>query len=501
MDNHFVFSVIMPIYNVEKYIDEAIESVINQTFGFNSIQLILVNDGSTDNCEAICLKYKDKYPDNVVYLKKENGGIASARNLGMKYASGELINFTDPDDKWSEDSFENVYRFYKEHCDEIDLVSPRMKFFEGAQGYHFLDYKFKKGTRVADLTQESEYFSVQSHVSVFIKREAIGSLRFDTEMEYNEDSIFANKIILKKLKYGLVREAEYYYRKRIDQTSAVDKQALSPSYYTTSLTKYHLELFSYSKELYGEIVPYAQSAVSYDMLWRFCKPQLDIALSDEKEKELFFERARCILSQIDERIILKNPKHNSVARRSEAMLCRDGIDFVKSLVLNPENETLYYKDIPIMKVSKNKGKTCKIIDVEIRKKKIYLDILLAKWLIRATETGGTLYIVCNEKMLELKGEECFVELIKTRYGEKPYYDRYRAELPIGFIEKGNTEHIKLAIKYGDLLVPVSLAYGDFMSDETNFMDEYGFFGKYVIKCSQTDISVFYPYLKKNSNRA
>ena len=96
----FLFSVIMPIYNVEEFLDESITSVINQTVGFkDNIQIILVNDGSPDNSEEICLKYRALYPDNIIYIKQKNAGVSAARNTGVKYATGKYINFFDSDDK------------------------------------------------------------------------------------------------------------------------------------------------------------------------------------------------------------------------------------------------------------------------------------------------------------------------------------------------------------------------------------------------------------------
>ena len=80
----FLINTIIPIYNVEEYLEEAIESVINQTIGFEkNIGLILVNDGSSDNSEKICLKYKEKYPNNILYIKQKNKGVSSARNNGL----------------------------------------------------------------------------------------------------------------------------------------------------------------------------------------------------------------------------------------------------------------------------------------------------------------------------------------------------------------------------------------------------------------------------------
>lgn len=113
-DEHkFLFSVIMPIYNVEDYIEEAILSLVNQTIGFDKIQLIMINDGSPDNSEAVCLKYKEQYPDNIVYKKIPNGGVSNARNTAFQYVDAKYITFLDPDDKWELSSFENAYKFLK----------------------------------------------------------------------------------------------------------------------------------------------------------------------------------------------------------------------------------------------------------------------------------------------------------------------------------------------------------------------------------------------------
>ena len=83
------FSVIMAVYNVEVYLRQAIDSVISQTFGFEKIQLILVDDGSSDKSGEICDEYVGNYPDNIMVIHKEHGGVASARNEGLKYATGK----------------------------------------------------------------------------------------------------------------------------------------------------------------------------------------------------------------------------------------------------------------------------------------------------------------------------------------------------------------------------------------------------------------------------
>ena len=104
----FLFSVIISIYNTGRYLNDSIGSILKQTINPDKIQLILVNDGSTDETEKICLKYKEKYKGNVVYVKLEHGGVSRARNFGIQYAKGKYINFLDADDKWDNKAFKYV---------------------------------------------------------------------------------------------------------------------------------------------------------------------------------------------------------------------------------------------------------------------------------------------------------------------------------------------------------------------------------------------------------
>ena len=99
-------SVIIPVYNVEKYLQECIDSVINQNL--DNIEIILVNDGSTDGSSDICREYACRC-DNIVLLEKENGGLSSARNAGLDAASGKYIYFLDSDDYISQDCLKRLY--------------------------------------------------------------------------------------------------------------------------------------------------------------------------------------------------------------------------------------------------------------------------------------------------------------------------------------------------------------------------------------------------------
>ena len=113
-------SIIVPIYNVEKQLDKCVSSLIKQNSDKIQIQIILVNDGSTDNSGNIAKEYTSKYPDEILYLEKENGGLSDARNYGIPYATGEYIAFLDSDDYAELDTYEKMYNKAKE--DDSDLV-------------------------------------------------------------------------------------------------------------------------------------------------------------------------------------------------------------------------------------------------------------------------------------------------------------------------------------------------------------------------------------------
>ena len=91
------FSILVPVYNVEKYLEQCIDSLLDQTYS-EEYEIILVDDGSTDSSGSICDGYEERYPDKVKVIHKENGGLSDARNVGMAAATGEYIAFVDSDD-------------------------------------------------------------------------------------------------------------------------------------------------------------------------------------------------------------------------------------------------------------------------------------------------------------------------------------------------------------------------------------------------------------------
>jgi len=112
-------SIIVPVYNVEKYIEKCLTTLVNQTL--QEIEIIVVNDGSTDNSKVIINEFINKFPNKIKYLEKENGGLSDARNFGIPYATGEYIAFLDSDDYVELNMYEEMYNKAKEEkCDYVE---------------------------------------------------------------------------------------------------------------------------------------------------------------------------------------------------------------------------------------------------------------------------------------------------------------------------------------------------------------------------------------------
>jgi len=300
LERCFTFSVIIAIYNSARYLKDSIGSLFNQTIDFKRIQVILVNDGSTDETEELCLKYQTKFEKNIVYIKIEHSGVSKARNIGMNYARGKFINFLDADDKWDYRAFHNFQLFFK-YYKNIDLAAGRIKFFEAEEKYHPLDYKFYK-TRIVNLSHE--YDSIQlSASSCFFRKSSLKSRYFKEDVFFCEDSRFVNTILLSKPIMGLIKESIYNYRRRSDFSSAINNQKKNLDFYFGTLKNVSNYLINSSIFLYKKIVPFIQFLIAYDLLFRIQQQAFKILGSENLKKYSYIIEE--ILNQIDDRYILE----------------------------------------------------------------------------------------------------------------------------------------------------------------------------------------------------
>ena len=227
-------SVILPVYNVGKYIDRCMESLVHQTY--SNLEIILIDDGATDNSPQICDDWtiKDK---RVKVIHKENGGVSSARNVGLKNASGEYLMFVDPDDYISLDAIEKfiakmpeydcVYSKYNivgkttTRCNEINIEKLTKN----------IDIGYFIGNRCKHKKNEVIKQSIMGSVCrILFKRELFRDICFPENLRYSEDFVVIMEILAKKPKIGALNEYLYnYYQNDQSYTAAVKLSKIDDS--------------------------------------------------------------------------------------------------------------------------------------------------------------------------------------------------------------------------------------------------------------------------------
>lgn len=490
-EKSFKFSVVMPVYNVEKYLEESIESLVNQTIGFEeNIQLILVNDGSPDRSDEICERYKEKYPLNVEYIYQENSGVSAARNNGLEYVKGEYVNFLDSDDKWSENAFEDAYNFFKEHEDEdFDVLAARLINFEANSKAHITNYRLNSGNRVADLNCEEEYDSIVLQVaSSFFKAKAVKNVRFVKGLRYGEDSLFVNTVIVEKMKVGFIKEAVYYYRRREASDSAVQTINRSRYYYINRLEEYHKGLIKLSLDKFGKVVPYIQNVVYYDFGWHLYQ---DVkAVVSKEDFELFLKLSAEILSYIDDEVIISNRIHAPMMKKSTALRLKYSEEvFLKNCTFNKEDQSVYYGDKRLFETTRNRY-ICNIFFSKIENGCFVIEGTVASWIFNIGQEEVNLYLKVGSKKVKPKMLDYAHSSVETCFGKEPKVKRFTYRVPVADIIKENKEvKIRPLLKFGKTFGKLGMNYGKFVPNTSAYAKSYKFYGLYCMECFRTVIKI------------
>lgn len=209
--NSPIVSIIIPVYNVEKYLHQCVDSVIAQTF--TNFEVLLIDDGSTDASREICDKYvrKDK---RIRVFHKRNGGVSSARNLGLEKALGKWVSFVDADDWIEKDMVDNLISFCKSEADTI-LCSARSVRPNGEQNLFNLDNRFFDSVD-SFLAQSYHHWAVWGYLlSVSIIRN--NKIHFEEQISMSEDCLFLIKYFSYAHSFHTLKKELYNYR--INDTS------------------------------------------------------------------------------------------------------------------------------------------------------------------------------------------------------------------------------------------------------------------------------------------
>ena len=212
-----LISIIVPIYNVENYLRQCLDSILNQTY--QNFECLLINDGSPDNSADICREYVSK-DSRFRYFEKENGGVSSARNLGIEHSKGEYITFIDSDDWVDSDYLEVLYNSLVDERADI-AISTYKQFNMDDNCYYVHSYQRGYEKRIFEKYQLIEELPVlerydQSYGLTFgkiISKKALGIIRFNEYTTLCEDMEFWYKLYLVSNKIIYINKDTYNYRK------------------------------------------------------------------------------------------------------------------------------------------------------------------------------------------------------------------------------------------------------------------------------------------------
>lgn len=211
MKSNPLISIIVPIYNVEKFLPICVESLLNQIY--TNLEIILVDDGSTDNSPEICDNFALK-DSRIKVIHKENGGMSDARNAGIEIATGDYIGFVDSDDYIEKEMYQTMLAEALENDAQIvECDSYAVYKDDKTEVYKSFDYKLYTNNRdiIYGYIREG---TIQTVVwNKLYTRDIIGDIRFEFG-KYHEDEIFTYQVLAKTTRLVHINKLYYYYVQR-----------------------------------------------------------------------------------------------------------------------------------------------------------------------------------------------------------------------------------------------------------------------------------------------
>lgn len=273
-----LMTIIVPVYGVERYLPDFLESLAAQQVAPDSLEVIFVDDGSPDDSNAIIQRWIDAGHPSARLLAKANGGLASARNLGLDEATGEWVSFPDPDDVLGPNYLETVQNLLRsDRAAPVHLVATNILYLEDERGEivdsHPLRFKFAGGEQTMSLSRFPHFIHLQA-ASAFYRRELIDrfGLRFDSRIRPNFEDGALTALYLSHFDEPMLRvmpSARYHYRRRSDGTSLVQGSWSQPEKYTDLLRYGHLGVLETIRAERGRVPTWAQNLMLYELTFYF----------------------------------------------------------------------------------------------------------------------------------------------------------------------------------------------------------------------------------------
>lgn len=441
------FSIIIAFNNAKRHLDNSIQSVFNQSFGFeDNVQLILIDCASDDGSYEIALDYESKFPENVLLLSCKSFSIEDGRNLGIGYCTGNYINFLDCRDYLDKNALEEINTAIDEYGENIiclpvsvytndDLSIPRTY----------------ERTGIIDVYDNPQFF-LRFIYSAFIKKELLEDITFDFRIMDSQETAFACKLLLKNAKYLLLNNGVYYFFRKRNEIHEWLMQ--NNEFYTNNIDFFLKELIDYSIEKTNKLEDFIKYVVLENLIRLLENTPVAEVLS-QGELEDFYKKMKYILDfmKSDEIVeICNNISHSSF------LICVKNDTFTLENILNSKTNSLKIES------SNNNVQVFSgdyIID-DLSSRPIFLDF--------ATLREDVLYFsgyftsIINKDNISVDGIKQYsdgkMEVISATYYHYPTRDSqnmmglewdsvYNFDLAIPIKSKSENSSVKLIVNYGD----------------------------------------------------
>lgn len=291
-------TILIPVYNAEKFIEKTLESVINQKVKNKTYEVILLNDGSQDNSEEICKKYTRLY-NNFRYYSHENKGVSFTRNKGLNLANGKYILFLDSDDLLAPHTLESVIAAFDYYKEEADILA--YPIYRKTNEYitaHVRNNGFTKKGEM-NIYDIDEYPNLnQCTMNTVVKNlPETEKIYFNEKLKYSEDALFNTSMILRKGKLIYSNKGGYIYN--VAHDSAVNHYTNPVDIKDMLLINFE-KLIEISKDKYtGKIPKYVQSMILYELNWRFVQNTLYPYHLNSDDYNKWIKRLKNIFEKIE----------------------------------------------------------------------------------------------------------------------------------------------------------------------------------------------------------
>ena len=385
MSNEQSISVVIPIFNQEEHIVSCIESLQLQTIGFDALQIILIDDGSSDNSYKICSDLAQKH-HNIVFHSQSNKGVSVARNWGIKHATGKYIFYLDADDSLAENTIEEVTSFFDIVEDDVDLVTYIIETHYNGEilAPHFR-YQFLNRSGVYHLRQYA--YIGQTTMNIAVRNRFEENVLFNEKQTFSEDQEYCCNVLKASLKMGFCDKGKYIYHRSNASTSG---QLSGACYIFEQCMRFFEDLF----QNYEEVPLTFQGLYVNDVYWKLCCNILLPWHYKENEYREAVARIVALLNRCRDDVIIQHPHMDFFEKyyllrvkennKIQYLLDKDGIR------LYDRNSLVLYQDSVEAVISK----------LRIDRNVVYIDGFLKSVFFQFYEGEISLYAIENNNYIQ-----------------------------------------------------------------------------------------------------